>query len=180
MELGNTAIISASARLTVARSEIKKGVMKKSTSLWHCSVSDCRLSCETASGASRLSQPYLPVARRWTRVPRIQRDKHRLSSGKRIVIATYEFKTTNKSARQSRERTPSRLIVLDSPGDVAINPFIERESRRAVDICVRSACPAFVPAFIPSFVTDAEELERRSRTKGPPECAPSRSTWITR
>ncbi len=88
-------------------------------------------------------------------------DKHRLSSGKRIVIATYESQDYKQMLRDrvGNELRPD-LIVLDSPGDVAINPFIERESRRAVDICgAARACPAFVPAFIPSFVTDAEELE---------------------
>jgi len=88
-------------------------------------------------------------------------DKHRLSSGERIVSATYESEDYKQMLRD-RVGNELRLdlIVLDSPGDAAIDPFIEQESRRAVDLCdAARACPAVVPAFIPSFVTDAEALE---------------------
>src|SRR6266478_8877190 len=84
-----------------------------------------------------------------------------LSSGRRTVITTAESQNYKQMLRDriGKERLPE-LIVLNSPTDAAVNPIIERESARAVNICnAARTCPAVVPALIPSWVTDSEEVE---------------------
>jgi hypothetical protein len=84
-----------------------------------------------------------------------------LSSGIRIVVATYE---PNDYRQMLRDRIGNELlpelIVLDSPADASINPMVEREAAHAENICAAvRACPSVVPAFIPSWVSSPEQLQ---------------------
>jgi hypothetical protein len=84
----------------------------------------------------------------------------RLSSGRKVIIATVEAQDDKEMLRKriGSEIQP-QLIVLDSSADAAVNPLIERVVAGATNICAAvRACPAVVPAFIPSWVSDAQEL----------------------
>jgi len=52
-----------------------------------------------------------------------------------------------------------QMVILDAPEDAAMNPGIQADMGRAVNVCAAlKACPANVPAVIPSG-TEGEELE---------------------
>jgi hypothetical protein len=84
-----------------------------------------------------------------------------LSSGREIVVATLEPEDYKQMLRDriGNELLPE-LIVLNSAADETINPIVEREAARAVNICAAvRACPTFVPAFIPSWVSNPEQMQ---------------------
>jgi len=52
-----------------------------------------------------------------------------------------------------------QMVILDAPEDAALNPHIQADMARAVNVCAAlRACPANVPALIPSG-TEGEQLE---------------------
>jgi hypothetical protein len=96
--------------------------------------------------ARNLSSPYGSEMDR--RIVEFQLSNPRLPSGNPIVIQTVE---SDYHDLLQNHLSNADLVILDAPADADLNPALQANMARAVNICAAvKACPAEVPALIPS------------------------------
>ena len=94
------------------------------------------------------------------RIIDFQTSNPRTSSGRPIVVRTVEIGDYKDMLQNHIGRDINvQLVILDAPEDAAMNPHLQADMARAVNVCAAlKACPANVPALIPSG-TEGDELE---------------------
>lgn len=80
---------------------------------------------------------------------------HRISSGKRILVATVEPFDYKKELGGKVAIIKPQIVILDAPGDANLIEGINFDLQRAKSVCESDRdCPAFIPAWV-----SGEELE---------------------
>jgi hypothetical protein len=94
------------------------------------------------------------------RIIEFQTSNPRTRSGRPIVIRPVEIGDyKDMLTKHIGNDIKVQMVILDAPEDADLNPHIQADMARAVDVCAAlRACPAKVPALIPSG-TEGEELE---------------------
>ena len=94
------------------------------------------------------------------RIIDFQTSNPRTSSGRPIIVRTVEIGDYKDMLQNHIGRDINvQMVILDAPEDAAMNPHIQADMARAVNVCAAlKACPANVPALIPSG-TEGEDLE---------------------
>ena len=94
------------------------------------------------------------------RIIEFQTSNPRTSSGRPIVVRPVEIGDyKDLLTKHIGKDVTVELLILDAPEDAAMNPGIQADMGRAVNVCAAvKACPANVPALIPSG-TEGEDLE---------------------
>lgn len=107
---------------------------------------------------SNLSSPYGHELDH--RIIEFQTSHPRTSSGRPIVIRPVEIGDyKDMLSRHIGHDIIVQMIILDAPEDADLNPKVQADMGRAVNVCAAlKACPAVVPALIPA-ATSGEELE---------------------
>ena len=103
-----------------------------------------------------------------------QTSNPRTASGRPIVVQTVDI-GDYKDMLQKRlgNDTTVEFIILDSPDDAAMSPFVSAQMSHAVNICAAvRACPAVVPALIPSG-TEGDLLEGAQKLQEALQKAPA-------
>jgi hypothetical protein len=81
-------------------------------------------------------------------------NQHRVSSGKRIVVATIEGDYQQEVAEKISLMKP-QMIILDSPADLKQLAGVQFDVRQTKSACGKDKnCPAFIPPWV-----SGEELE---------------------
>jgi len=94
------------------------------------------------------------------RIIEFQTSNPRTNSGRPIVIRPVEIGDyKDMLTKHVGNDLTVQMVILDAPEDADLNPHIQADMARAVDVCAAlRACPAKVPALIPSG-TAGDELE---------------------
>ena len=94
------------------------------------------------------------------RIIEFQTSNPRTSSGRPIVVRPVEIGDYKDMLQNHIGRDINvEMVILDAPEDAAMNPGLQADMARAVNVCAAvRACPANVPALIPSG-TEGDDLE---------------------
>jgi len=108
------------------------------------------------------------------RIIEFQTSNPRTSSGRPIVIRPVEIGDyKDMLTKHIGNDITVQMVILDAPEDADLNPRLQADMARAVDVCAAlRACPAKVPALIPSGIEgdelDAAQKFEQALEKGAP------------
>lgn len=85
-------------------------------------------------------------------------NRHRVSSGKLIVVATMEGDYQKDLAEKIALIKP-QMIILDSPADARLVGGLQFDLRKAKSVCRGNRdCPAFIPPWVSGEELDASNM----------------------
>ena len=108
------------------------------------------------------------------RIIEFQTSNPRTNSGRPIIIRPVEIGDyKDMLTKHVGNDITVQMVILDAPEDADLNPHIQADMARAVDVCAAlRACPAKVPALIPSGIQgdelDAAQKFEQALEKGAP------------